>query len=238
LKSSDELTVDSGAGAVTALAYPAAAPQIGATLILGHGAGAGQGSPFMVAFAQALAALGLDVLTFDFPYMQQRRKVPDRQPVLEACYAKVIAKAREAIPTARTHLFIGGKSMGGRIATHAAAADRALAVDGLVLLGYPLHPPGRPNQLRDAHLKDVGRPMLIVQGERDTFGTPAELKPVLTALRPPPTLHVVTGGDHSLKITRSDEAAQAAVYDGVQHLIADWMRGVITASPETGRPPR
>ena len=230
MKGSDELTVDSGAGAVTALAYPAAAPQIGATLVLGHGAGAGQRSPFMVAFAHALAALGVDVLTFDFPYMQQRRKVPDRQPVLEACYANVIARTREAIPSAREHLFIGGKSMGGRIATHAAAADRTLPIDGLVLLGYPLHPPGRPNQLRDAHLKDVRRPMLIVQGERDTFGTPAELKPVLARLRPVPTLHVVEGGDHSLKITRSDKTAQAAVYDAVQRRIVDWINGIIKAS--------
>jgi predicted alpha/beta-hydrolase family hydrolase len=230
LKNSDELTVDSGAGAVTALAYPAAAPQIGATLILGHGAGAGQRSPFMVSFAQALAALGVDVLTFDFPYMERHRKVPDRQPVLEGCYAKVIARARETISTARDHLFIGGKSMGGRIATHAAAAGRALPIEGLVLLGYPLHPPGRPNQLRDAHLKDVRRPMLIVQGERDTFGTPAELRPVIARLQPTPTLHVVESGDHSLKLTRSDKTAQAALYDAVQHRIVDWLRGVIKAS--------
>jgi predicted alpha/beta-hydrolase family hydrolase len=230
LKSSDELTVETGAGAVTALAYPAAAPRLGATLILGHGAGAGQRSAFMVALAGALATRGVDVLTFDFPYMQQHRKVPDRQPVLEACYAKVIVRAREARPTAGEHLFIGGKSMGGRIATHVAAADRSLPVEGLVLLGYPLHPPGRPNQLRDAHLKDVRRPMLIVQGARDSFGTPTELKPVLARLRPAAVLHVVEGGDHSLKLARSDRAAQAAVYDAVQDRIVDWMREVITAS--------
>jgi predicted alpha/beta-hydrolase family hydrolase len=238
LKSSDELTIDTGAGAVTALAYAAAAPARGAALILGHGAGAGQRSPFMVTFAQAIAMLGVDVLTFDFPYMQQRRKVPDRQPVLEACYAQVIARTRDALPGAASHLFIGGKSMGGRIATHVAAADRMLPVDGLVLLGYPLHPPGRPNQLRDAHLKDVRRPMLIVQGERDAFGTPAELKPVLASLRPKPLLHVIEGADHSLKIGRSDKAAQAAVYDAVQHHIAGWIGEVITASGESGRPPR
>jgi len=234
LKSSDELTIDSGEGAVTALAYPAAAPPIGATLILGHGAGAGQRSPFMTAFAQAMAALGADILTFDFPYMQQHRKVPDRQPVLEACYANVIARAREAIPSARMHLFIGGKSMGGRIATHVAAADPALPIDGLVLLGYPLHPPGRPNQLRDAHLAAVRRPMLIVQGERDTFGTPGELKPVLARLHPTPVLHVIDGGDHSLKITRSDKRAQAAVYEAAQRRIIDWMSDAMTSLPETG----
>ena len=109
-----------------------------------------------------------------------------------------------------------------------------LPIDGLVLLGYPLHPPGRPNQLRDAHLGAVRRPMLIVQGERDTFGTPAELKPVLARLRPTPSLHVIDGGDHSLKITRSDKRAQAAVYESVQQRIVGWMRDVITRQPETG----
>src|SRR5262249_54747425 len=138
----------------------------------------------------------------------------------------------------REHLFIGGKSMGGRIATHAAAADPALPIDGLVLLGYPLHPPGRPNQLRDAHLPSVRRPMLIVQGERDAFGTPAELKPVLDRLRPTPMLHVIDGGDHSLKISRADKHAQATIYGSVQQRIVDWMRDVITRRPETGRPPR
>ena len=153
------------------------------TLILAHGAGAPQRHPFMVAFAHGLSERGLDVLTFNFLYTEQRRKVPDRMPQLAACYRAAIDVARAEIASARERLFIGGKSMGGRAATHVAAEDAALTLAGIVLLGYPLHPPGRPDQLRDAHLPNVGRPMLFVQGTRDTFGTPAELKPFSPASR-------------------------------------------------------
>ena len=117
--------------------------------------------------------------------------------------------------------------MGGRIATQVAAADRDLPAAGLVLLGYPLHPPGRPRELRAAHLPAIARPMLFVQGSRDTFGTPSELGPVLAGLVPAPMLHVVDGGDHSLKVSRRDPEVQAAVYDDVQRTIVRWMQSVI-----------
>jgi hypothetical protein len=127
-------------------------------------------------------------------------------------------------------VFIGGKSMGGRIATHVAAADPRLPVRGLVLLGYPLHPPGRPEQTRDAHLPAVGRPVLFVQGSRDTFGTPAELAPALAAMSPAPDLHVVAGGDHSFKVTRAARASAGAlpagqdeVHDDILRTIARWI---------------
>jgi predicted alpha/beta-hydrolase family hydrolase len=123
----------------------------------------------------------------------------------------------------RRALFIGGKSMGGRIATQVAAADPALTLAGLVLLGYPLHPPGRPAERRDKHLPAIKRPMLFVQGSRDTFGTPGELTPILGQLEPAPELRVVAQGDHSFKLTRKDPAAQAAVYAEVQQAIADWI---------------
>ena len=114
-----------------------------ATLVLAHGAGAGRRHPFMVGFARALSDRGLDVLTFNFLYMEQRRRVPDRMPQLLECYAAAIAAAREHLSSARERLFIGGKSMGGRAATHVAAQSAGL--HGIVLLGYPLHPPGRPD---------------------------------------------------------------------------------------------
>jgi predicted alpha/beta-hydrolase family hydrolase len=212
--------------AVTVLVYPAARPTSHATLILAHGAGAGQRSPFIMSFARALAALGADVVTFNFPYAEQRRRVPDRRPVLEACYRAVIDSARNEVPSARQRLFVGGKSMGGRIATHVAAANPDLPLAGLVLLGYPLHPPGRPADRRDAHLPAVRRPMLFVQGSHDAFGTPAELEPVLRTLVPPATLHVVEGGDHSLKVRRFGAEAQGAVYDDVQRTISEWMATV------------
>jgi uncharacterized protein len=228
LKSPEELTVQVGRSAVTtALLYFSAADRIGAALILAHGAGAGQRSPFIVDFADALTELGLDVITFNFLYTEQKRRLPDRGPVLEECYRAVIDAVRNEVDSARRFLFVGGKSMGGRIATQVAAADRGLPIRGLVLLGYPLHPPGRPEQRRDAHLSAVGRPMLFVQGGRDAFGTPAELGPVVASLSPAPMLHVVESGDHSFKLSRKNPAAQSAVYGGVQRTIVEWIRTII-----------
>jgi predicted alpha/beta-hydrolase family hydrolase len=198
-----------------------------AALILAHGAGAPQRHPFMVDFARALSERGLDVMTFNFLYTEQRRKVPDRMPQLVACFRAAIEAARTEIPGARERLFIGGKSMGGRAATHVAADDPALALAGLVLLGYPLHPPGRPEQLRDAHLPGVKRPMLFVQGSRDTFGTPSELRPILASLVPLPTLHHVEGGEHSFTISGRDaKSRQAAVYAEIHDTIAEWIQEV------------
>jgi predicted alpha/beta-hydrolase family hydrolase len=228
LKNPSELRVELPAGAATtALAYPAGNHPIGATLILAHGAGAGQRSAFMIDFARALSALGLDLVTFNFLYTEQRRRIPDRGPALEACYRAVIETVYRDIDSARRSLFIGGKSMGGRIATQVAAACPALPVAGLVLLGYPLHPPGRPDQRRDKHLPSIHRPMLIVQGSRDAFGLPAELRPIVASLDPTPLLDVVDGGDHSFKLPRKDPAAQAAVYANVQSTIANWIASTI-----------
>jgi predicted alpha/beta-hydrolase family hydrolase len=125
---------------------------------------------------------------------------------------------------ASTSVFIGGKSMGGRIATQVAAGDRLLPISGLVLLGYPLHPPGRPDERRDRHLAAVGRPMFFVQGDRDAFGTPEELRPVLARLSPPPTLHVVDRGDHSFKVPRAGAGEQDSIYAGIQSAIAGWIK--------------
>lgn len=195
-----------------------------ATIVLAHGAGAGQLSPFMIGFATVMASCGLDAVTFNFPYMEQKRRLPDRAPVLEACYAAVVHETRRRIASARRSLVIGGKSMGGRIATQLAASDGALPVKGLVLLGYPLHPPGRPQQRRDAHLPQVHRPMLFVQGSRDAFGTPAELDPVLATLSPPPTLHVVEDGDHSFALPRATAERRRATEDEIRAVVANWVR--------------
>jgi predicted alpha/beta-hydrolase family hydrolase len=237
LKNPEELKIGLGTGAdVTALVYAAERPPADAALILAHGAGAGQHSPFLVSFARALAARGLDIITFNFLYTEQHRRVPDRRPVLDACYNAIIQAIRQRVDSARSGLFIGGKSMGGRIATHVAAADPALPVAGLVLLGYPLHPPGKPTERRDAHLGDVRRPMLIVQGSRDTFGTPAEFASLMSSLSPPPTMHVVEGGDHSFKIARGGKAAQEQVHADVQRTIIEWIDGVRRAGREMPRP--
>ena len=170
-----------------------------AALILAHGAGAGQKSAFMVATARAFAARGIVTATFDFPYMAEGRKVPDKGPVLEEAWREAIAQAAARPEFAGLPLFIGGKSMGGRIASQA-AAERSLPISGLVFLGYPLHPPGRPEQRRDAHLPQIHAPMLFVQGTRDAFGTAEEIRALLPRLAPTTQLFEIEGGDHSFKV--------------------------------------
>ena len=220
--------------AISALEYPAtagtaAAPETagGTTLILAHGAGAPQSHPFMTAFARGLASRGIGVVTFNFLYKERGRRAPDPGPRLEACYRTVIASVRERRSEADRHLLVGGKSMGGRIASQVVAADARAgmppAVDGLVLLGYPLHPPGRPERLRAAHLPSIAVPVLFVQGSRDTFGTPEELDPVLAGCRAA-ELFVVDGGDHSFKVRGKDAPTEAQIHARVQAAITGWIR--------------
>jgi predicted alpha/beta-hydrolase family hydrolase len=193
-------------------------------LILAHGAGAGQRHPFMVTFARGLAERGIDVVTFDFPYMAQRRRVPDKAPVLEAAFRETVAEARQRVGSDR-RLFIGGKSLGGRMATHLAAEGLA-DLQGVVLLGYPLHPPGKREQRRVEHLPRITVPVLIVQGTRDAFGTPEEVKPAFASLGTRATLHVVEGGDHSLSVPRSAGVSQQDVYNTVLDAIGVWVQSV------------
>ncbi len=162
-------------------------------IVLAHGAGAPMDSPFMEAFASGLASGGLEVVRFEFPYMAQRRETgkqspPNRAPVLRETWLEVI----ESLGPRR--LVIGGKSLGGRIAS--LIADEAGAA-GLVCLGYPFHPTGKPDQLRTEHLRDLRTPALIVQGERDPFGDRAEVETY--ALSPAIGLHWLPDGDHSFK---------------------------------------
>jgi predicted alpha/beta-hydrolase family hydrolase len=212
----------------TAIVYPADGDASGragaATLVLAHGAGAPQTHPWMVAMARAIASRGIHVVTFDFLYTAAKRRAPDRPAVLEATWRAALEAARARSPCAR--LFIGGKSMGGRIATQVAAQDLPpqLDVAGIVLLGYPLHPPGQPKKLRVAHLPRVRAPMLFVQGARDTFGTPDELAPFLRGLASGTRLYVVEGGDHSLALPRSKgvdpKETTARVADEIARFIA------------------
>jgi len=168
-----------------------------AVFVFAHGAGAGQHHPFMVGVARAIAAHGIDVVTFDFPYKRLQKTVPDRPPVLEQAFREAVEAARHWSQASR--VFIGGKSMGGRIATHLAAL-RHEPLAGVVCFGYPLHPPGKPDQLRVAHLSSITAPLLVIQGERDAFGTPEELRPHLDSMPAEVRLHVIDRADHSLNV--------------------------------------
>lgn len=161
-------------------------------LVLAHGAGAGMRHPFMEAVAQALAAERIATLRYEFPYMAARRKRPDPKPVLLATVrAAVEAAAKERLP-----LLAGGKSMGGRM-TSLAAAEGGLPVQGLVFLGFPLHPAGKPSVERAEHLARVAVPTLFVQGTRDKLAGLDLLRPVLP---PRATMHVVEGADHGFAV--------------------------------------
>ena len=223
---------------VSALVYaPERAGVPDATFILAHGAGAPQTHPFMTGFARGLAHRGIEVVTFNFPYMERGRRAPDPAPRLEACYRSVIGVVRDRPAASGRRLLAGGKSMGGRIASQTVAADAPAGlsptVDGLVLLGYPLHPPGRPEKLRSAHLPSIAAPMLFVQGSRDAFGTPDELRPVLADC-PRAELHVVDGGDHSFRVRGRNAPAVDAVHATVQAVIVDWITRVPSPSRSRG----
>jgi predicted alpha/beta-hydrolase family hydrolase len=210
-----------GSAKTSALLYPGADPH--ATLVLAHGAGGRQMHPFMVGVAERLGARGFDVVTFDFLYTHAGRRLPDKSDVLEATWRAVIdaVRARKDVFSAR--LLIGGKSMGGRIATQVAGGGGAGVLAGLVLLGYPLHPPGKPQQLRAAHLPSVRAPMLFLQGAKDTFGTPEELAPIVAPLFAGTRLVPFERGDHSLAVRA---VPLQDTLDRVADEVADFERGL------------
>lgn len=189
-------------------------------LVLAHGAGAGEAHPWMMRVARGLAAHGISVVTFEFPYMQARRKRPDQAPVLEAAYRTAWEEAMRDTPP-DTKRFAGGKSMGGRMASQVAAANGfAPLADGLVFFGYPLHPPDAPAKRRDAHLPRIDAPMLFIHGTRDPFGTPDEMRE-LTASLSASRLHLIEGGDHSLQRSTRGESVDDAV-----RAAAEWIKNL------------
>jgi predicted alpha/beta-hydrolase family hydrolase len=182
-----------------------------AALVLGHGAGYNLNTKLLVDVGRALAERGIAALRFNFPYTEAGRRAPDPQPRLEACYRAVA----EAVAADTPRPFLGGKSMGGRIASHLVADG--FEACGLVFLGYPLHPPGKPERIRDAHLKGIDAPMLFLQGTRDPFATPELLRATLESLKSA-RLVEIEGGDHSFKVKgRSTEEVTA---DLVEHIAA------------------
>jgi len=215
---SEARKISVGDEAVTALVYRAQ-PAAG-TLILAHGAGADQRHPFLVAWAEGLAARGVNVVTFNFVYTEKRRGAPDKNDKLERCW-RAVAETVRAWELEKP-LALGGKSMGGRIASQIAPSTDCAA---LVFLGYPLHPPKKPSQLRVAHWPRIAVPSLFVQGTRDEFGAPDEIAAHLGALRA--TLFPVEGGDHSFRVPKKlgglDEEA-------LRDRVADWLKQQLSAA--------
>ena len=222
-----ELSLKIGtAGAVTARHY-AASSAGGPTLVLAHGAGADQRHRFMVTVASELAAAGVHVVTFNFLYTEQRRRSPDRAPLLEETWRAVLEAVATSI-SPKGMLVVGGKSMGGRIASQVLASPLETPawsrVKGLVLLGYPLHPPGKPDVPRTAHLPRIRVPILLVQGTRDAFGTRAEVTPVFDPLPAEVTYDFIEGGDHSFAVPKSAGMTERDILSGVTSRAADWIK--------------
>jgi predicted alpha/beta-hydrolase family hydrolase len=213
-----------GGGAVSAVvALPAGFRQPGRipAVILAHGAGSDMTSPFVSAMHSGLAREGYVTVKFNFPYMEARRRVPDPRPVLERCYRAVVDAVSADRTLAPPWIAIGGKSLGGRIASYLVAGSAPAR--GLVFLGYPLHPAGRPETLRGDHLASVPVPMLFVQGTRDTLCDLDRLRGVLMRL-PRATLHVVEGGDHSFRLPRRAAQSEDEVWAEIVAVTARWLR--------------
>jgi predicted alpha/beta-hydrolase family hydrolase len=215
-----------GGGAVSAVvALPSGFRRRGQTpaVLLAHGAGNDMSGAFLSTVHSGLAREGYVTVKFNFPYSEARRRAPDPRPVLERCYRAVLDAVLADRMLAPPGIVVGGKSMGGRIASHLAA--EGAPVRGLLLLGYPLHPAGRLDQLRADHLRAVRVPTLFVQGTRDALCDLALLRPVLAEM-PRATLHVVEGADHSFRVPRRAGRADAEVWADIVAAAARWLRTI------------
>src|SRR5579872_3219533 len=193
-------------------------------LVLGHGAGAGMRHPFMGALARELAAEKIATFRYQFPYMENRRKAPDRPPTLTATVAAAVQAAHAAVP--ELPLLAGGKSMGGRMTSTAAAENLIPDVSGLVFFGFPLHPPKQPATKRGDHLAKVSQPMLFLQGTRDDLADLTLLKPICKKLGKIATLHIIEGADHSFHVLKSSGTTDAEVLRGLAVTTAEWASGL------------
>ena len=193
-----------------------------ALYVCAHGAGVGMNHPSMAGNAEGLAARGIATLRFQFPYMEKGTGRPDPPPVAHAAVRAAVAKAAELAPD--LPLFAGGRSYGGRMTSQAQSIDPLPGVRGLVFLGFPLHPAGKPGIERSEHLAKVEVPMLFVSGSRDALAEQPLLQPLVGGLGDHATLHVVQGGDHGLRVLvssgRTNEDAQAEALDAVAAWIA------------------
>ena len=193
--------------------------------VLAHGAGAGMRHPFLEVIARALAARGIATFRYHFPYMEAGSRRPDPPGVSEATVQAAVAEAARAAPG--LPLVAGGKSFGGWMTSSAAAKEPLSGVRGLVFLGFPLHPPGRPDDKRAEHLSNVQVPMLFLQGTRDDFADLKLLRPVIKRLGKRATLHLVEGGDHSFKVLKRSGRSDTDVMEELARGISEWAQALV-----------
>lgn len=193
-----------------------------ACYVFAHGAGAGMDHAFMASIAQGLAERGIASLRFNFPFMEQGSKRPDSPAVAHAAIRAAVAEAAQHMP-AGVPLFAGGKSYGGRMTTQAQAAEPLPGVKGIALVGFPLHPAGKPSTERAAHLDGVKLPMLFLQGTRDALADLDLITQTTTSLGKKATLHIVDGADHAFHVLVRSGRTDAQVREELLDTMAAWM---------------
>ena len=216
-----QLEVEGGGNVSALLSRPAKARRL---LVLAHGAGAGMSHPFMEKLAGELGCVGVSTLRYQFPYMEKQRRVPDSLAILTATVVAAVRAAAETVPGLA--LLAGGKSMGGRMTSQAAAQQPLDGVRGLVFFGFPLHPPNRPGTKRADHLAKVTVPMLFLQGARDTLADLNLLRPVCANLGSRATLHVIATADHSFHVLKSSGRSDAEVLRELAETVVSWADGI------------
>ena len=207
------------AGEVSAiLLRPADAESL---LVLAHGAGAGMTHPFLESLATELAAVRVATFRFQFPYMEDKRKIPDRPPLLTATILAAVQTAAKVAPD--LPLVAGGKSLGGRMTSLVSSQQELGDVQGLIFLGFPLHPPKQPGTKRAEHLREVKLPMLFFQGTRDAFADLKLLRPICADLGTRATLHVIESADHSFHVLKSSgKKTHAHVLQELAQITSAW----------------
>jgi len=212
-----EIVIETGRGEVAGLLHiPSSASHI---LVFAHGAGAGMRHAFMESAASVLADNGIATLRYQFPYMQKQSGRPDPPAVLHATVRAAVRAAAAQAPD--LPLLAGGKSMGGRMTSQAAAEEPLEGVRGIVFFGFPLHPAGSPASARGAHLSRVTVPMLFLQGTRDKLAELDLLRPILAEI-PRATLKVFEGADHSFHLLKSAGRSDQELLEEIARTVADW----------------
>lgn len=192
-----------------------------ACLVLAHGAGAGMHHAFMAALAQALGACSVATLRFQFPFMEQGSRRPDRPAIAQEAVRAAVAEAAARLPGVA--LFAGGKSFGGRMSSQAQAGSPLQHVRGLAFAGFPLHPAGQPATERAGHLEQVAVPMLFLQGSRDALAELPLIRQTVARLGPRAELHIVDGADHSFHVPVRSGRTDAEVIGELAEVAAAWM---------------
>ena len=192
-----------------------------ACYVFAHGAGAGMDHAFMAQISEGLAGRGIASLRFNFPFMEQGSKRPDSPTVAHAAIRAAVAEAARHMPD--VPLFAGGKSYGGRMSTQAQAAEPLPGVKGILLVGFPLHPAGKPSTARAAHLADVKLPMLFLQGTRDALADLDLITPTTASLGKKTSLHIVDGADHAFHVLVRSGRTDAQVREELCDTMAAWM---------------